>query len=478
MKRTICSIVASAVLLAGFAGCNGSGQPNGTNFSDVESTGAVGPGLNTRQYLFVADRGINYPDVDVANVAADDIVPAPIPAMATLFRVEDSGGTGAGIRVFELTGANNRPAPNARLSPLTTSGNIGGATSVAIHGPTAVMLSSSGAKGRSRPDTNDVNAFPRSQVNWINPVPLTIGNPPANFSVFGHSLDAAGTVGSADFTNLVFHPTLPLVFRTSTGTTALNGVIEVFAYNSVNSAITSNSFVTTAGSPRAITFHPNGLFLYVADFNGNVIRYSINQASGALTNRVSVASGGVNTHGLGFSRDGRFLFVSSQGAGATPGSVDVFAVDAGTGALTGVQHAVAPAGTRPTMLTTHFGNNKLYVAALTALLTYNIDVPTGTLTLADQDGPVAPAGTPDPGQPANVIVDSTGSYVVVANASPLGTVPGNQLFVDDPAINTDNKPTASGSINVFQLDGAGNPVFYDVDTSVVNPMGMAIFQTN
>ena len=480
MKRTICSIVASAVLLAGFAGCTGSGQPNGTNFSDVEATGANGPGLNTRQFLFVADRGIAYPDVNQANVAADDILPAVIPAGSTLYRVEDSGGTTAGTRVYELLGANNRPLPNARLSLLNSIGNIGGTTTVNVHAPTGVILESSAAKGRSRPDTNDATAQPMSQIQVINGIlPFSIGAPPANASVFGHSLDAAGTLGSADFTNLAFHPSLPLVYRTATGTTALNGAIEVFTYNSANSGITSSSFVTTAGSPRAIAFHPNGRFLYVADFNGNVIRYSINQTTGALTNRVALASGGVNTHGLSFSRNGAFLFVASQGNAGTPGSIDVFAVDAGTGALTAVQHAVAPAGTSPTMLTSHRNVDKLYVAALTALLTYNIDPATGTLTLADSDNPFVPVGAgTSPGQPANVIVDATGLYLIVANASPLGTAPGNQLFADDPNNNNDNKPTASGSINVFSLNAQNNPEFYDAEATPINPMGLAVYQSN
>jgi 6-phosphogluconolactonase len=78
----------------------------------------------------------------------------------------------------------------------------------------------------------------------------------------------------------------------------------------------------TGPGPAAVAVTPDGKFLYVANqFDGTVTGFSVEAASGALTQRATVLVGTAPS-GMGISPDGGFLYVANSGSS----NVSAFAV--------------------------------------------------------------------------------------------------------------------------------------------------------
>jgi 6-phosphogluconolactonase (cycloisomerase 2 family) len=91
-----------------------------------------------------------------------------------------------------------------------------------------------------------------------------------------------------------------------------------------------SSTVDCLPSPVYVTTSKNGKFLVSAQFySGKVQVYEKNQEDGSLK-LVSTTDSGIESHGIFWSLDGRYLFVPSK----AEDTLKSFVFDAETGALT------------------------------------------------------------------------------------------------------------------------------------------------
>jgi 6-phosphogluconolactonase (cycloisomerase 2 family) len=92
-----------------------------------------------------------------------------------------------------------------------------------------------------------------------------------------------------------------------------------------------------------VTVDPSGRFAYVANFiSGNVTTFSINAATGALTEVGTEVSAGDGPRSVTVDPSGRFAYVANH----LSNNVTTFSIDQTTGALTEVGTEV-PAGDGP-----------------------------------------------------------------------------------------------------------------------------------
>jgi 6-phosphogluconolactonase (cycloisomerase 2 family) len=110
------------------------------------------------------------------------------------------------------------------------------------------------------------------------------------------------------------------------------------------------SSATTGNNPRAVAAEPSGKFVYVANSgDGTISVYSLNIATGALTEVGTAVPAGAGTNALTTSNDGKYLYATNN----TAGTVSGFAINV-NGSLTSLGTAIA--GSFPTSLVTTGGN--------------------------------------------------------------------------------------------------------------------------
>lgn len=219
-------------------------------------------------------------------------------------------------------------------------------------------------------------------------------------------------------------------------------------------AISGSPFATgfVQGSPYPdIAVDPTSHFLYLASAKDNqVVAFSIDQSTGALT-KVGLFAAGNGPAGIPvFSPNGKFLYVVDQGDSTVFG----FSINSGTGALTAIGAAVA-AGTTPNtqaMWISFTPDGKYaYVSNQNEnkIFGFSVDATTGAFTAV---------GTPqitDTG-PRDITIDPAGKHLYVANYSG-GDVSGY-------TINADGTLTLIGSAATPLAAGA-NPIFVDIEPS-------------
>jgi 6-phosphogluconolactonase (cycloisomerase 2 family) len=160
------------------------------------------------------------------------------------------------------------------------------------------------------------------------------------------------------------------------------------------------------GNSTPYTFSPK--FAYVPNVADNTIStYSSDPATGKLSAVGTPLPSGVAPQAVAVSRRGDVAFVAS--AGATPmttaGTVSAYAINAATGALSGIGGSL-PTGKGPSSLAADRTGRFLYVAnAYDATISgYAVDLVSGALT-------VNGAPTPVSFDPIGVVVDPTGRNV-------------------------------------------------------------------
>ena len=160
------------------------------------------------------------------------------------------------------------------------------------------------------------------------------------------------------------------------------------------------------GNSAPYTFSPK--FAYVPNVADNTIStYSSDPATGKLSAVGTPMPSGVAPQAVAVSRHGDVAFVAS--AGATPmttaGTVSAYAINASTGALSGIGGSL-PTGKGPSSLAADRTGRFLYVAnAYDATISgYAVDLISGALT-------VNGAPTPVSFNPIGVVVDPTGRNV-------------------------------------------------------------------
>jgi 6-phosphogluconolactonase (cycloisomerase 2 family) len=106
------------------------------------------------------------------------------------------------------------------------------------------------------------------------------------------------------------------------------------------------SSATTGNNPRAVVAEPSGKYVYVANAgDGTISAYSLNLATGALTQIGSAFPAGAGTDSLSTSNDGKYLYATNN----TDGTISIFSINT-NGSLTSA--GTTPAGSFPTSLVT------------------------------------------------------------------------------------------------------------------------------
>ena len=138
--------------------------------------------------------------------------------------------------------------------------------------------------------------------------------------------------------------------------------IQTFTVNPSTGALSGQQTITGPNQAPGIVATPSGNFLYVSDFSANAVDvFSINATTGALTQiqgspfSVGTAPG---AGGLAIDPAGKFLYVTQLNAAA----VAAFTINASTGALTAAQGSSFPASTTPVLATVDATGKFLYVS--------------------------------------------------------------------------------------------------------------------
>ena len=264
---------------------------------------------------------------------------------------------------------------------------------------------------------------------------------------------------------------------------ATAGTAVVTVFNPAPGGGNSNSltFTITTGAvdPQSIAVDPAGKFAYVLNggcdggVSGYVSMYTINSTTGAL----APIGRPVPTYGYGdyagsvsVAPSGKFAYVTNSGDpwDDGDGSVEMYSIDATTGALTSTgtingscpglcfpsSMVLDPSGKFAYVVTGAGGAGNPYNVAM-----YTIDATTGALTSI---GTIAAAG----GVPIYVAVDPAGKFVYVATAN---ATPGSAGSLSMYAINATTGALASTGTIVAGTD----PVFVAVD-----PAGKFAYVTN
>ncbi len=206
---------------------------------------------------------------------------------------------------------------------------------------------------------------------------------------FSGSAYAAGTL--PQFVTL--DPSGNYLYAINFGDSTISG----FSINQISGALTpiGPPFpVPTGNGPTSLAIHPNGKLAFGTSTDNQVLVYSRDTLTGALTQVGFAALAGASFSTV-VDQTGNFLFVADSGG--TPGAVDIFAIDSTTGALTPV--GASATGMSPLSLNVDPSGKFLYVAnnGSTSVSAFQIDLNTGALT------PVPPVGYfPAGGGPVSV----------------------------------------------------------------------------
>ena len=96
----------------------------------------------------------------------------------------------------------------------------------------------------------------------------------------------------------------------------------------------SNSVPQVGTGPVGLALHPSGKFLYAANSTGDSVSVFNVAGDGTLTQSGNPTGAGLNPQGAVIDPSGKFLLVTNASFGGNPGSISIFSVDSGTGALT------------------------------------------------------------------------------------------------------------------------------------------------
>jgi 6-phosphogluconolactonase (cycloisomerase 2 family) len=178
------------------------------------------------------------------------------------------------------------------------------------------------------------------------------------------------------------------------------------------SAISGSPISTQAqAGEQTAAIDPTGQFVYITvhpsgETSGQLLAYTIDPSSGALTD---IPGSPFTTdvsypYGAAVDPSGKFLYVSTQ---TNTGYIDVFAINAGSGALT--YSSYASTGPYPVAVAVNPLDNYVYTPSLTGNYTNAFSVADGVLTQLT-DSPFN-AGE----NPFSVAVDPSGKFVYTAN---------------------------------------------------------------
>ncbi len=245
--------------------------------------------------------------------------------------------------------------------------------------------------------------------------------------------------------------------------------------SSTGSGSSSTGSGSTSSGPQS--------FVYVTNGGGNTIStYSVNAATGALTPVGSPVATGINPDSVAISPSGTFAYVANNGNLQAAGTISVYSIQPGTGALTQVGSPVATGGSNA--LSVRLSPNGAYAYVVNAhdstIMAYGVNATTGALT---------PIGSPVATgfNPVSLAVSPDGSHVYVANEYG-GTISTFSVDATTGAltpvgsqVQTGNDPfsvalSPSGALAYVANLGDGTVSAYAVDptTGALIPIGNAI----
>jgi YVTN family beta-propeller protein len=193
-----------------------------------------------------------------------------------------------------------------------------------------------------------------------------------------------------------------------------DGSVAMYTINATTGAL---SFTGTINGncpglcfPSSVVVDPSGKFAYVASGGGgfpyNVDMYTINATTGALTSMGTIAAG-TDPVSVAVDPSGKFAYAVNENFGSA-GNVSMYAINATTGALTSM--GTIAAGTDPVSATVDPSGKFAYVtnSGSNDFSMYTINATTGALTSL---GTIA-AGT----DPVSATVDPSGKFAYVTNS--------------------------------------------------------------
>lgn len=224
------------------------------------------------------------------------------------------------------------------------------------------------------------------------------------------------------------------------------------------------------------TISPDGKNIYITDWNGRVLPFSIDGSTGipAAMSAVGLGATDMGSYGIAVSPDGRFAYVGSEddcNSGVGCYTLTTLSRDVSTGSLSviGTKIGVPEGGTTPSIVVSADGKNLYYTTGVINMFTRNID--TGLLTPLN---PVSAKG--DNSYSSGLAISSDGRNVYSIGGS--GNVfmlsrnlVNGQLVVMDPAsIKSDPDYTLYGNILVSpdnkNLYFAGSISHWDGENSI------------
>jgi 6-phosphogluconolactonase len=172
--------------------------------------------------------------------------------------------------------------------------------------------------------------------------------------------------------------------------------------------------------PEVLVAHPTADFLYASGASGKVLAFKIDPTSGAASLVFSIDTGGIIPYGAGITPDGQYYYQDSD----ADAQVEAFSINAMTGALTAVPGSPfqlpGAASGNPGNLVIDSTGKFLYVANLFSLMgfgeptwAYSIDAASGSLTAVLE----SPFGSGGAGIEETAAIDASGKFLIVSLAN-------------------------------------------------------------
>jgi 6-phosphogluconolactonase (cycloisomerase 2 family) len=239
----------------------------------------------------------------------------------------------------------------------------------------------------------------------------------------------------------ISHPSGRFVYLTNAGSNTLNGIapnsIATYSVNAVNGQLAgpATSSVTTRGpagyKPTMPAIHPSGKFLYVMNYGnavndgGDIDKFTINGATGALTmTGPAVSGGGAQPMGVAFDRLGTrayVLYAGSSSSNTFSSKVVLYDVNLMTGEFSAPVSSTAACvlGGAPWSIALDPNYRSAHVACLSTneLWSYSVNATTGALSSM---GSIAVLR-----KPASLAADSFGRFIFASKQEVL--IPGNVM---------------------------------------------------
>ena len=424
-SRFLINLIAATAIGLSVVGCGESSSTGAIrDTSDISNPGG-GTTRDLREYLVIAQRGLEVPASDFA---AGQTLPTEVPPQTEAgMTPKDEVGIVGGL-MYELLGISSVPTPDLQF---VTPGSLDGQDPVGTQAPPnegdvptgyhQVYASPSGqyviGVGRAKNNVAIDDATARVQVYKVNVPPTdvvfppqpTFGVPAAPVSLFDFASNQGEFVSGAWSRDGNY-------FYVS-----ISGFIQKATFTESNGRLVFAPIATVpifpvggAGVNNAVELKlsRDGRTLYALDnANGDIVTYSVDTATGDLT-ETNITATVADPRGFALDRTGTFLYVAGRNSGELAG----YRVEA-DGSLTPIE-LFAGAGAVPFNYGVALGDvaanpitNQLFLGSYDGVVSgFTINMDNGSLV----DGGAAAAPLNGARNLANLEVEPTGRFLLTA----------------------------------------------------------------